>query len=544
MLGIKLLNSTTGLRTGLRTGLKTNLVLKQKYGNASVERGMGNLSRHARCLSTPVNGSGELKLKDPSLIAIAGFIDNEYIRDAYSGKKFSVYDPSKGTEIAKFPDMGIDEADQAIRAAKRALPGWSQMTAKERSNILRKWYNLILDNEEDLAKILTWENGKTLTEALGEVRYGASFIEWFAEEAKRLYGEVIPSPSRQQRMITIRQPLGVVGIITPWNFPNAMLTRKFGAALAAGCTVIAKPASETPLSALALCELGKRAGLPKGVIGVVTTHGHTKAIGKHLCESLDISGISFTGSTVVGKLLLKQCADTVKKVSLELGGNAAFIIFEDADIDKAVDAKFRSSGQTCICVNRFYVHSSIKDKFSARLQEKVRSFKVGSGFDKKTTHGPLINSAAVEKVRTHVDDAIRQGAKMLTGDDEKNGIGSMHGYFYPPTVLTDMKEGMKMADEETFGPVAGIFTFDTEDEVLEAANNTRFGLAGYFFSRDISRCWRVAEKLQVGMVGVNTGSISSEVAPFGGVKESGLGREGARQGLDEYTEYKYINMAV
>ncbi|KAF9177901.1 succinate semialdehyde dehydrogenase NADP+ linked [Haplosporangium sp. Z 767] len=548
MLGIKLFNSTTGLRTGLRTGLKTNLILKQKYGNAFVEGGMGNLSRHARCLSTPVNGSDELKLKDPSLIAIAGFIDNEYIKDAYSGKKFSVYDPSKGVEIAKFPDMGIDEADKAIQAAKRALPEWSQMTAKERSNILRRWYNLIMDNEEDLAKILTWENGKTLTESLGEVRYGASFIEWFAEEAKRLYGEVIPSPSRQQRMITIRQPLGVVGIITPWNFPSAMLTRKFGAALAVGCTVVAKPASETPLSALALCELGKRAGLPKGVIGVVTSHSNTKAIGKHFCESLDISGISFTGSTAVGKMLLKQSADTVKKVSLELGGNAAFIVFEDADIDKAVDgailAKFRSSGQTCICVNRFYVHSSIKDEFSARLQEKVRSFQVGSGFDKKTTHGPLINSAAVEKVRSHVDDAIQQGAKMLTGGDEKNEIGSMHGYFYPPTVLTDMKESMKMADEETFGPVAGIFTFDTEEEVLEAANNTRFGLAGYFFSRDISRCWRVAEKMQVGMVGVNTGAISSEVAPFGGVKESGIGREGARQGLDEYTEYKYINMAI
>ncbi|KAG0196750.1 hypothetical protein BGX28_009795, partial [Mortierella sp. GBA30] len=488
-------------------------------------------------------------LKDPSLIVSAGFIDNEYVKSAFSGSHFPVHDPASGAEIASFPDMGVEEIERAIQAAKRALPEWSQKTAKERSVILRTWYNLILENEEDLAKILTWENGKPLAEALGEIRYGASFFEWFSEEAKRLYGEVIPSPSRQQRMITIRQPLGVVGVITPWNFPNAMLTRKFGAALAVGCTVVAKPASETPLSALALCELGRRAGLPKGVLGIVTTHNNTKAIGKHLCESLDVSGISFTGSTAVGKLLLKQSADSVKKVSLELGGNAAFIVFEDADIEKAVDAavlaKFRASGQTCICVNRFYVHASIKDEFSKRLQERVRKFQVGSGFENSTTHGPLINPGAVEKVRSHVEDALQHGATLLTGGEEEREIlGSMHGYFYPPTVLTDMRSKMKMASEETFGPVAGIFSFDTEEEALEAANNTRFGLAGYFFSRDVSRCWRVAEKLQVGMVGVNTGAISSEVAPFGGVKESGIGREGARQGLDEYTQYKYINMGV
>ncbi|KAF9572099.1 succinate semialdehyde dehydrogenase NADP+ linked [Mortierella alpina] len=457
--------------------------------------------------------------------------------------------PARGVEIAQFPDMGAEETERAIQAAKRALPEWSQKTAKERSAILRTWYNLILENEDDLARILTWENGKPLADALGEVRYGASFFEWFSEEAKRVYGEVIPSPSRQQRMISIRQPLGVVGIITPWNFPNAMLTRKFGAALAVGCTVVAKPASETPLSALALCELGKRAGVPKGVVGIVTSHSNTKAIGKHLCESLDVSGISFTGSTAVGKMLLKQSADTVKKMSLELGGNAAFIVFEDADIEKAVDAavlaKFRSSGQTCICVNRFYVHSSIKDKFSNRLREKVAQFRVGSGFEKSTTHGPLINPGAVEKVQTHVEDALKHGATLLHGGEkDKKDLGSKDGYFYPPTILTGMKDEMKMASEETFGPVAGIFTFETEEEVLEAANNTRFGLSGYFFSQDISRCWRVAEKLQVGMVGVNTGAISSEVAPFGGVKESGMGREGARQGLDEYTQYKYINMGV
>ncbi|KAF8981247.1 succinate semialdehyde dehydrogenase NADP+ linked, partial [Haplosporangium bisporale] len=471
------------------------------------------------------------QLNDPSLLISGGFIDNEFI-PAKSGKEFPVYDPANGSQISSFPDMDVDETERAIQSAKKALPEWSQMTAKERSAILRNWYNLILENEQDLAKILTWENGKPLAEALGEIRYGASFFEWFAEEAKRLYGEVIPSPSREQRMIAMRQPLGVVGIITPWSnfktdpksypldFPNAMLTRKFGAALAVGCTVVAKPASETPLSCSALVELGRRAGLPKGVVGIVTTLTHTKAIGKHLCESLDVAGISFTGSTAVGKVLLKQSADTVKKVSLELGGNAAFIVFEDADLDKAVDAavlaKFRASGQTCICVNRFFVHSSIVDKFSQRLQERVRQFKIGSGFDAANTHGPLINQGAVDKVRSHVQDAVKHGAKLLAGGDEGNSITSTVGYFYPPTVLTGMTASMRMASEETFGPVAGVYSFDTEEEVLQAANNTRFGLAGYFFSQDVSRCWRVAEKLQVGMVGVNTGAISSEVAPFGG----------------------------
>ncbi|KAG0337125.1 succinate semialdehyde dehydrogenase NADP+ linked [Podila humilis] len=515
---------------------------------SSAATSSATLARHARGMSTILNASGQLQLKDPSLLKAGGFINNEFVA-AKSGREFPVYDPATGSQISSFPDMDISETEQAIQAAKKALPEWSQKTAKERSGILRQWYNLILENEDDLAKILTWENGKPLAEALGEVRYGASFFEWFAEEAKRLYGEVIPSPSRNQRMLAIRQPLGVVGIITPWNFPNAMLTRKFGAALAVGCTVIAKPAAETPLSCSALVELGRRAGVPKGVVGVVTTHTHTKAIGKHLCESLDVSGISFTGSTAVGKVLLKQSADTVKKMSLELGGNAAFIVFEDANLDKAVEgaiiAKFRASGQTCICVNRFYVHSSIKEKFSQKLQERVRQFKVGSGFDNETTHGPLINEGAVEKVSGHVNDAVKQGATLLTGGDEgKDAIGSKVGYFYPPTVLTGMTSSMKLASEETFGPVAGVFSFDTEEEVLQAANDTRFGLAGYFFSQDVSRCWRVAEKLQVGMVGVNTGAISSEVAPFGGVKESGMGREGARQGLDEYTQYKYINMAI
>ncbi|KAG0068262.1 succinate semialdehyde dehydrogenase NADP+ linked [Linnemannia elongata] len=520
---------TKGLNS-TATSLAARRISKAALSNFPRASLLLSSTRNPRFLSSAANSLAHLKsqLNDPTLFTTAGFIDNEFITTSNSGKHFAVYDPANGTEIARFPDMGIEETDKAIQAAKQAFPSWSKTTAKERSTILRNWYNLILENEQDLAKIITWENGKPLADALGEVRYGASFFEWFAEEAKRLYGEVIPSPNRQQRLIAIRQPLGVVGIITPWNFPNAMITRKLGAALAVGCTVVAKPASETPLSAVALYELGRRAGVPKGVIGLVTTHHDTKAIGKHLCESQDISGISFTGSTAVGKLLLKQSADTVKKVSLELGGNAAFIVFEDADIDKAVDAavlaKFRSSGQTCICVNRFYVHSSIKDVFGERLRERVERFR-----------------ASVEKVRSHVHDALDHGAKLLTGGKESENT---HGYFYPPTVLTDMNNNMRIATEETFGPVAGIFSFETEDEVLELANNTRFGLSGYFFSKDVSRCWRVAENLQVGMVGVNTGAISSEVAPFGGVKESGIGREGARQGLDEYTQYKYINMAI
>ncbi|KAK3819718.1 MAG: aldehyde dehydrogenase domain-containing protein [Benniella sp.] len=520
-----------------------------RRGTRSLISGQGRciVQTHSRCLSS-LNAIKKPELKDPSLITAAGFIDGEYIKSASSGRTFPVFDPSNGVEIATFPDLGVEETERAIQAAKRAQQEWSQITARERGSLLRKWFNLMLENEQDLAKIITWENGKTFAEALGEVRYSASFFEWFAEEAKRLYGEVIPSPSKSQRMIAIRQPLGVVGVITPWNFPSAMLTRKLGAALAVGCTVVAKPASETPLSALALCELGKRAGLPNGVVNIVPTHEHTKDIGKHLCESTHVAGISFTGSTAIGKLLLKQSADTVKKVSLELGGNAPFIVFEDADIDKAVDgaiaAKFRASGQTCICVNRFYVHSSVKDEFSEKLREKVKKFRVGSGFDSSTTHGPLVNQKAVEKVRSHVEDAVSHGAKVLAGGHEKSSAPSAEGYFYPPTVLGGMKNNMKIASEETFGPVAGIFEFNTEEEVLAAANNTRFGLSGYFFSRDISRCWRVAEKLEVGMVGVNTGVISSEVAPFGGIKESGIGREGARQGLDEYTQYKYINMSI
>ncbi|KAG0222231.1 hypothetical protein BGW42_006797 [Actinomortierella wolfii] len=526
---------------------------------AIVARGAGTMMRssaawmHQRQFTTAFDPSGHLKVNDPSLLQVGGFIDGAFIRSSVTSDQFPVYDPARGTVIGSYPDMTTAEAELAIQAAKQAFPQWSQHTARERSARLRKWFNLIIENEQDLAKILTWENGKPLAEALGEVRYGASFIEWFAEEAKRLYGEVIPSPNKQQRMMAIRQPLGVVGIITPWNFPNAMITRKLGAALAVGCTTVIKPAHETPYSCLALCELANRAGIPPGVINVVTTHAHTKEIGQHLCQSLDVAGISFTGSTAVGKLLLKQSADTVKKVSLELGGNAAFIVFEDADLDKAVEgavqAKFRASGQTCVCTNRFYVHHSIADRFAEKLAAKVAQFRVGSGFDPLTTHGPLIDERAIKKVQGHVEDARAKGATVVIGG--KLGASSDDatqkpdgGYFFQPTVMTDMTEAMRIAHEETFGPVAAIFTFQTEQEVIEAANNTRFGLAGYFYSKDVSRCWRVAEKLQVGMVGVNTGAISSEVAPFGGIKESGIGREGARQGLDEYTQYKYINMAI
>ncbi|KAG0325212.1 succinate semialdehyde dehydrogenase NADP+ linked [Dissophora globulifera] len=508
---------------------------------------LNTFSVHSASMTTALHGKEQLKLKDPSLLHVAGFINGEFVKEAHSGQKFAVYDPAHGTEIGMFPDMGVQETQSAIQAAKAALPDWSQRTGQERATILRRLSDLMLENEEDLAKIIIWENGKAMPDALAEVRYSASFIEWFAEEAKRLYGEVIPSPSRQQRMFTIRQPLGVVGIITPWNFPSAMLTRKYGAAVAVGCTIVVKPAAETPFSALAICELGKRAGMPKGVVNIVTTHHNTKDIGKLFCESPDIAGLSFTGSTPVGKYLLKQSADTVKKVSLELGGNAPFIVFEDADVDKAVEAavlaKFRGTGQTCVCVNRFFVHRSIEKEFSDKMRERVAKFRVGSGFDKATTHGPLINKLAVEKVRSHVEDAVALGAKVLVGGDE-SVTSSMNGYFYPPTVIGGMTGNMKLANEETFGPVAGIFVFDTEEEVLEIANNSRVGLAGYFYSRDVGRCWRVAEKLQVGMVGMNTAAISSAVAPFGGIKESGLGREGARQGLDEYTQYKYINMGL
>ncbi|KAI8576470.1 hypothetical protein K450DRAFT_256887 [Umbelopsis ramanniana AG] len=452
----------------------------------------------------------------------------------------SVIDPATGEEIGKVPDMGVEDAKEAIDIASASFKTWSRTTAKERHDLMKKWYDAMMANQEDLATILTWENGKSLAESRGEIIYGSSFIEWFAEEAVRSYGAVIPNNVASQRYITIKQPVGVVGIITPWNFPNAMITRKVGAALAAGCTVVIKPGAETPFSALALCELAERVGIPAGVINIVTTDAHVKDIGTELTTNPIIKKISFTGSTAVGKLLMKQSSDTMKKISMELGGNAPFIVFDDADVDAAVEgaiaSKFRGTGQTCVCANRMYVQKGIYPEFASRLAEKVAQFRIGHGFDKETNFGPLINHAAVKKVTTLVDDAVSKGGELLVGGKHAGGN------FYEPTVISGMTKEMRIATEEIFGPVAGLFEFETEDEVIELANNTQFGLAGYFFSRDVGRVWRVAEKLEVGIVGANSGIVSNCYTPFGGVKESGMGREGSLYGISDYQNIKYINM--
>ncbi|KAI8098422.1 Aldehyde/histidinol dehydrogenase [Gilbertella persicaria] len=479
------------------------------------------------------------KLKDQSLFKESGFINNEWTTKDIT-EKFTVYDPATDKEIGQLPDMGAKETKEAIQAASEAFKSWSKTTGKQRHDLLIKWYQAMMENQEDLATILTWENGKTWTEAKGEVAYAASFYEWFAEEAVRAYGTVIPSHIPGQRFVTIKQPVGVVGIITPWNFPAAMITRKVGAALAAGCTVVIKPGAETPYTALALAELAKRVGIPPGVVNIVPTEKNVAEVGKELCTNPIVKKISFTGSTAVGKLLMSQSSGTMKKVSMELGGNAAFIVFDDADVDAAVDAviacKFRGSGQTCVSANRIYVQKSVYKDFSSRLAEKVNKFQVGHGFDEKTTHGPLINSKGIDKVKRHVEDSVSKGAQILAG-------GKHHGgNFFAPTVLGDMTADMEIHSEETFGPVAALFPFETEQDVISLANDTPFGLANYFFSRDIGRCWRVAENLESGMVGVNTGIISSCYAPFGGVKESGVGREGSKFGLDDYMNIKYINM--
>ncbi|KAI8098737.1 Aldehyde/histidinol dehydrogenase [Halteromyces radiatus] len=477
------------------------------------------------------------KLSDPSLFRQEAFINNNWVSKT---ETFAVEDPATGEQIGTVPDMGIEETRQAIDVAADSFKNWSRTTGKERHDLLKKWYDAIMANQEDLATILTWENGKTLTEARGEIAYGASFYEWFAEEAVRMYGTTIPSPMPGQRYLTIKQPVGPVGIILPFNFPTAMLTRKVGAALAAGCTVVIKPGAEVPYSALALCELAKRVGIPAGVINVITSEKHVADVGKELCTNPAIKKISFTGSTAVGKLLMSQSAGTMKKLSMELGGNAPFIVFDDADLDAAVDgalaSKFRGTGQTCVCANRIYVQRGIYNQFAEKLAAKVGQFKVGHGFDPKTTHGPLINSRAVEKVQRHLDDAVQKGAKVIVGG---NALG---GNFFEPTVVTGMTNDMTIANEETFGPIAGLFAFDTEEEIIQRANNTPFGLAAYFYSRDVGRVWRVSEQLETGMVGANSGIISSCYAPFGGVKESGLGREGSLHGIDDYVHIKYINM--
>ncbi|MEO7726633.1 MAG: NADP-dependent succinate-semialdehyde dehydrogenase, partial [Burkholderiales bacterium] len=443
-----------------------------------------------------------------------------------------------GMQIGTVPKMGAAETRRAIEAANAAWPAWRARTAKERSIILRKWFDLMMANQDDLAILMTTEQGKPLAESKGEIAYGASFIEWFAEEGKRIYGDVIPQHQADKRIVVIKQPIGVCAAVTPWNFPNAMITRKAGPALAAGCTMVIKPASYTPYSALALCELAERAGIPKGVISVIT--GSSGPIGNELTSNSIVRKFTFTGSTEVGKQLMAQCAGTVKKVSLELGGNAPFIVFDDADIDAAVEgamlSKFRNTGQTCVCANRLFVQEGVYDKFAQKLGEKVAAMKVGNGLEDGVMQGPLIDMKAVEKVEEHIADAVGKGARIVTGG-KRHAKGST---FFEPTVLADVKTDMKITHEETFGPVAPLFRFKTEQELIKLANDTEYGLASYFYSRDIGRIWRVAEALEYGIVGINVGIISNEIAPFGGIKESGIGREGSKYGIEDYLEIKYM----
>ncbi|MDX7985895.1 NAD-dependent succinate-semialdehyde dehydrogenase [Xenorhabdus sp. 12] len=475
---------------------------------------------------------------DTSLLRQQAYINGQWV-DAESKTTFQVTNPANGEVIANVSDMGAKETQCAIDAAQSALPAWRALTAKQRSQKLMQWFHLIMENQTALAAILSTEQGKSHAEAMGEVAYGANFIEWFAEEGKRIYGETMPSPMPGRRLSTIKQPIGVVAAITPWNFPNAMITRKVGPALAAGCTVVLKPAAETPLSALALAALAEQAGIPAGVLNIVTGMD-AKAIGGVLTASPIVRKLSFTGSTRVGKLLMAQSADTVKKLSLELGGNAPFIVFDDADIDAAVAgamaAKFRNSGQTCVCANRILVQEGIYDAFAERLANAAKQLQVGPASEKASQQGPLINQAAVDKIQAHISDAVSNGASILTGGKSH----SLGGLFFEPTVLANVTETMQVAHEETFGPLAPLFKFRDEDEAIRIANNTEFGLAAYFYSRDISRIYRVAEALESGMVGINEGLISNEIAPFGGIKQSGLGREGSRYGIEDYLEVKYL----
>ena len=480
----------------------------------------------------------EQKLKDPSLLRSAGFIDGQWIQ-APNGNTFEVLNPSTGEVIAKVANLGAQETKQAIAAAEVAYDHWKTIPAKQRSSILRRWYELVLENQEDLALIMTSEQGKVMSESRGEVVYGASYIEWFAEEAKRIYGDVLPSTSADRRSIVIKQPVGVVGAITPWNFPNAMITRKVAPALAAGCSIVLKPAAETPLSALALAELASRAGIPAGVFNVVAGKD-SKSIGAELTSNPIVKKITFTGSTAVGKLLMEQSAKTIKKTSMELGGNAPVLVFEDADLDKAVTgalgAKFRNAGQTCICANRILVQDTIYDEFIKRFTNRVGEFVLGDGMADQTTMGPLITKKAVENVIALVNDAVEQGAKVCIGGK----TDAQGDHFYQPTVMRDLTTSMRLAKEEVFGPVAPVFKFSTEKAAVAMANDTEFGLAAYMYTKDHSRIWRVGEALEYGMVGINETAISSEMIPFGGVKESGQGREGSKYGLEDYLEIKYL----
>ncbi len=476
------------------------------------------------------------KLKNTDLLKTDSYINGQWVS---TGKTFDVDNPATGDVIAQVADCGAKETRAAIDAAYTAQKDWATKTAKERAAILKKWYALILEHQDDLAMIMTAEQGKPMTEAMGEIAYGAAFVEWFAEEGKRAYGDVIPQTAHGTRILTLKQPVGLCGMITPWNFPSAMITRKAPPALAAGCSVIIKPAEATPLSATALAVLAEEAGIPPGVFNIITSDD-SSAIGQTLCDDDRVRKLSFTGSTRVGKILMEQSAKTMKKVSLELGGNAPFIVFDDADIDKAVEGaaigKFRNCGQVCIAPNRFYVQDSIYDEFAKKLAEKIKDVEAGDGFDANSDIGPLINKAGLEKVQEHVDDAVSKGAKVLVGGKAHE----MGGSFFEPTLLTEMTNDMKIATEETFGPVAPLFRFTDEADVIEKANDTIYGLASYFFAQDMGRVWRVAEALEYGMVGANTGFISTEAAPFGGIKQSGMGREGSKYGLDEFLEVKYV----
>jgi succinate-semialdehyde dehydrogenase/glutarate-semialdehyde dehydrogenase len=479
-----------------------------------------------------------MNLKNKDLLCSRCFINGRWVSSG-GEKSIAVHNPANGELVGSVPSLGREETLQAVEAAEAAWPAWRSRTAHERSRLIRRWYDLIIENQEDLASIMTAEQGKPLAESRGEILYAASFVEWFAEEAKRVYGDTIPMAQPGKRIIVLKQPIGVCAAITPWNFPSAMITRKAAPALAAGCPVIVKPASQTPLSALALAKLAEEAGIPPGIFNVLT--GSASEIGGALTESSAVRKLSFTGSTEIGKMLMRQCANTVKKISLELGGHAPFIVFDDADLDEAVTnavaSKYRNSGQTCVCANRFIVQEGVYDVFAEKLVQAVQEqLKVGNGFDEGVNQGPLIDLNAVRKVEQQIKDALAKGARLGSGGKRAGETG----FFFEPTILLDVTTEMQIAYEETFGPVAPLFSFSTEEEAVALANDTPYGLASYFFSKDIGRCWRVAEALEYGMVGVNTGIMSTESAPFGGIKESGIGREGSKYGIDEYLEQKYL----
>ena len=482
-----------------------------------------------------------MQLNDPTLFRQQAMINGRW-RDASGKETLAVTNPANGQPLGNVPKMGAGETREAIDAAARALPAWRALTAKERSSILRRWFELMMEHQDDLARLMTLEQGKPLAEAKGEISYAASFIEWFAEEGKRIYGDTIPGHQADKRLLVIKQPIGVTAAITPWNFPSAMITRKAGPALAAGCTMVLKPASQTPFSALALAELANRAGIPKGVFNVVT--GSASEVGNELTGNPLVRKLSFTGSTEIGRQLMEQCAKDIKKVSLELGGNAPFIVFDDADLDKAVEgalaSKFRNAGQTCVCANRLYIQDGVYDRFAEKLQQAVSKLQIGDGLQPNVTIGPLIDEKAIAKVQEHIADALGKGARVVTGGK----VHELGGNFFQPTILVDVPGDAKVAKEETFGPLAPLFRFKDEADVIAQANDTEFGLAAYFYARDLGRVFRVGEALEYGIIGINTGLISTEVAPFGGVKSSGLGREGSKYGIEDYLEIKYMCIGI